>query len=188
LRLVSGAAQHWLNMRPGTSFLGERVLIVGSGVVGRWAASLLSDSELLPDHRVVGAVDDSARRRDAQIGGFRVLGTTSDIVRLVRKYEIGVIVFAISECEEADRKRILDQCDRTPARVIFLPDIVDSIQSKFTGSAENELPVKPQGELQKALAQLDLLLQDQRVSEAREYINSVRAEQIEVEATQFAAD
>jgi FlaA1/EpsC-like NDP-sugar epimerase len=131
LRLVSGAAQHWLNLRPATSFVGERTLIVGSGIVGRWAAALVGESELLPNYRVVGWVDDNVRRRDSQIGGYRVLGTTAEIGSLVRKYDIGVIVFAIMECGEHDRRRILDHCYQTPARVIILSEIVAGIQDAF---------------------------------------------------------
>ncbi len=131
LRLVSGAAQHWLNMRPGTSVVGERALIVGAGVVGRFAASLLKNEELLPAYRTVGGVDDNVRRRDAQIGGFRILGTTSDIPRLVKKYDVEVIVFAISAVEGEDRNRILNLCNQTKARVVIIPDIVDTIISSF---------------------------------------------------------
>jgi hypothetical protein len=180
LRLVSGAAQHWLNMRPGTGFVGERTLIVGAGVVGRFASSLLSNDELLPAYSVVGGVDDNARRRDAQIAGFRILGTTSDVISLVNKYNIEVIVFAISDCEEEDRRRILNICDQTSARVVILPDIVETIQTKFFDSRGDELPAKPQDELGNVFTKLDELLQEQRLAEAREYINAVQAEQIKV--------
>ncbi len=188
LRLVTGAAQHWLNIRPGTSLVGERVLIVGAGVVGRFAATLLSNKELLPTYFVVGGVDDNLRRRDAQIGGFRVLGGTSDIAHLVRKYEIDLIVFAITNLKKAEQKRILGCCDQTSARVIFLPDIVDVIQARFIGPGENGQPSNSHRGLQHAFIELDYLLREHRVAEARQYIKSFLGQQTETEATQIAAD
>ena len=177
LRLVSGAAQHWLNMRPATtSLIGERALIIGAGIVGRWAASLVGESDLLPTYRVVGWIDDNMRRRDAQIGGYRVLGTTSDIKDLVEKYAIGVIVFAIAECSEDDRRRILGRCYQTTARVIFLPDIVETIKGRFVKTANIKQCDQDQSELTKKdmLDQLDYLLTTDRIAEARKLIDAAR--------------
>ncbi len=188
LRLLTGIAQHWLNMRPGATLVGERVLIVGAGVVGRFAATLLNDRELLPVYTIVGVVDDNLRKGGSQIGDFRVLGTTADISTLVQKYDIGMIVFAISDLSDGDRERILASCNQTAARVVLIPDVVDALKSRFIGSEESEYsPVVPLSQLQGLLDEMDSLLQEQQVAQARERIDCLRSQISAAEVTQISA-
>jgi len=188
LRLLSGAAQHWLNMRPQTTFIGERVLIVGAGVVGRFVATLLNDSELLPVFTVVGVVDDNLRKGGAQIGAFRVLGTTPDISTLVKKYDISIIVFAISDLPDGDQKRILTSCNQSTARVVFFPDVVHTLKSKFLNTQELDCsPAMTSNQLQGLLDELDTLLQEQQIIQARERINCLRSQITQADVTQVPA-
>ncbi|NCF65083.1 MAG: hypothetical protein GWP61_03860 [Chloroflexi bacterium] len=188
LRLLSGAAQHWLNIRPQTTFIGERVLIVGAGVVGRFAATLLNDRELLPTFTVVGVVDDNLRKGGAQIGDLHVLGTTADISPLVQKYDINIIVFAISELPDRDQMRILAHCNQSAARVVFLPDIVHDLKSKFMNAQELDCPpAMPLNQLQGLLDEVDTLVQEEQIMQARERISFIRSQIAQADVTQITA-
>jgi Na+/phosphate symporter len=73
-----------------------------------------------------------------QIGDYCVLGTTEMIPEIVDKYRVDIIVFAITEQENSTWQRIMEACQNTDARIIFLPDVVQSIKSKFFNSPEHE--------------------------------------------------
>jgi FlaA1/EpsC-like NDP-sugar epimerase len=173
LRLVSGAARHWLSMRPSAALLGERVLIVGAGVVGRFATVMINEEDLLPAYAIVGMVDDDPQKNGMQIGGCRVLGTTEEIPEVVEKYDVNIIVFAITELPESDRLRILRTCRQTDTRVVFLPDIVHSIKSRFVPSIENQpAPSFLAKHFNDELQELNKLLEQGLVNEAQ---NKIRA-------------
>jgi lipopolysaccharide/colanic/teichoic acid biosynthesis glycosyltransferase len=173
LRLVSGAARHWLSMRPSAALLGERVLIIGAGVVGRFAAVMLNEEDLLPAYAIVGMVDDDPQKNGMQIGDCRVLGTTEKIPEVVEKFDVNIIVFGITELAEGDRERILRLCRQTNARLVFLPDIVHSIKSRFVPSFENQpAPSFMAKHFNDELQELNKLLEQGLVNEAQ---NKIRA-------------
>ncbi len=76
-------------------------------------------------------MDDDARKQDLRILGLKVLGSTTEIPRIVEKYHIGYIVFAISNINEANTRRILETCRQTPAKTIVIPDLVKVLEKSF---------------------------------------------------------
>jgi FlaA1/EpsC-like NDP-sugar epimerase len=128
-RLLTGLATRWVNLRGKVSILGERVLIVGAGECGQLAAWLLQKSQASPAYAVVGMVDDDPSKQRMNIDGHTVLGTTRDIPALAQKLDIGLILFAISRIDGNEQKRILDLCNQTTARVIIIPDLIQTLQN-----------------------------------------------------------
>jgi len=128
-RLLTGLATRWLSSRGKVSVLGERVLIVGAGECGQLAAWLLQKSNVSPAFAVVGMVDDDPSIQRLNIDGYTVLGVTQDIPILVKKMDIGLILYAISKIHENEQKRILELCHQTSARVIIIPDLIQTLQN-----------------------------------------------------------
>lgn len=164
---------------------GERVLIVGAGGVGRFATSLLNAEELMPAFAVVGMVDDDPRKKGLQLGDSRILGSTKDIETLVSKYDIDVIVFAIAEIDENEKSRILRLCRKTEARIVFLPDIVYTIKSRFQSSPRTKSNMTSLLlTYQEGLAEIDSLLQCGQISEAQDRIQSLQIDLVHVPTSQ----
>jgi diguanylate cyclase (GGDEF)-like protein len=131
-RLLTGFASYWVRMRgQSMTSLGERVLIVGAGEVARFAVWLLSNKNIAQAFTIIGMVDDNPRKVGAKIDGFPVIGTTNSIPDLVKKYDIGLILFAIADIQPAEQDRILSLCQVTPARITPIPDIIDSLRAHF---------------------------------------------------------
>ena len=132
-RLITGLATRWIELRGGgLGFVGEHVLIVGSGEVAQFAVWLLRNGNLAQAFSIVGMVDDNPRKVGTQIDGCNVIGTTQDIPALMDKYDVGLILFAISNITPAEQERILTICQSTPsARIILIPDIIDSLRAHF---------------------------------------------------------
>ena len=167
MRLLTGAAQHWLNLRPGARSFGERVLIIGTGDMGDFAASMLTKGELLPGFTVVGMVDDNPRMGGVQVGVCRLLGTTTDIPALVERHDVGLLVFAINQVSASDNIRIKTICDQTKARTIFLPDVVHTLKSKFHERQPVIDSALSLADTQRLLTDLDGLLEKKQVQQAR---------------------
>jgi lipopolysaccharide/colanic/teichoic acid biosynthesis glycosyltransferase len=128
-RLLRGLAYQWGNRRFSTQLARERVLIIGGGTAGQFVAWLLSSFHNPTFYNLVGFVDDDTYKQDTRIRGLEVLGTCSDIPALVVDYDIGILVFAIHNITPVERKRILDHCAGTPARVIMIPDIMGAMNA-----------------------------------------------------------
>lgn len=131
-RLLTAVARYWVRLR-GQSItpLGERVLIVGAGEIARFASWLLTNENLSQAFTIIGMVDDDPRKIGTKVDGYPVINTTSAIPDLVSKYDIGLILYAISDIQVEDQERILAICQNTPARIVPIPDIIDNLRAQF---------------------------------------------------------
>jgi FlaA1/EpsC-like NDP-sugar epimerase len=133
LRLVTGLATRWIALRRGRSDYGngERVLVVGAGAGSEFATWLLRRPDFRGLYTIKGIADDAPAKQGQKFDGVQVLGTTADIPGLVLRHDIGVIFYAISKISEADNRRILETCRRTGARLVLLPDMLETIHSQL---------------------------------------------------------
>ncbi len=129
-RLLTGFLSRWINLRKDGMTVRERVLIVGAGDAGQFAAWRLIHSQEEAHFRVVGFVDDDMFSRGERLKGVSILGNRKDIPDLVKKHDIGIIVFAIHNISALERRVILKACRGTGARVITWPDMLRLIRSQ----------------------------------------------------------
>lgn len=140
-RLITGAATRWVNWRGLGSATQERVLIVGGGETGCLAAWMLSQGRFASAYRVIGFVDDDLYKQDVRIHGVNVLGQRMQIPDLVKRYDVGMIVFAIHNISADERQQVLDICWGTPAKVMMFPDIPAAMTRLERGADPTSLPV-----------------------------------------------
>lgn len=127
-RLFTGLANRWLLLRGSKSAFAERVLIVGAGNLAEMTIWLLQRSAYSSIFGIIGMVDDDARKRNMETYGVRVLGPIVDIPALVKKYQIGLIFFAIANGSEQERERIIALCEETDAKIVVIPDLVKVLE------------------------------------------------------------
>jgi lipopolysaccharide/colanic/teichoic acid biosynthesis glycosyltransferase len=133
MRLVTLIANRWLSWRKQPGGFGERLLILGAGEGGQIVNWLLRRGKLRQAFHIVGMVDDDLTKHGMRIDGCRVLGGSSDLSDLVRKHDIGVILFAISNLQEDDRLSLLKLCQIPGVRLVFMSDILGMIQTQLAG-------------------------------------------------------
>lgn len=131
-RLITGLASRWLRLRGKAGKIGERILVVGAGQCGIIACLLIERSELNDMYYIIGIVDDNPNLQGMRVNGYPVLGTTNQIKTLVEKKNIGVIMFAISRINQRDKKRILEICNESGAKVVIIPDIIHNIEKQLS--------------------------------------------------------
>jgi lipopolysaccharide/colanic/teichoic acid biosynthesis glycosyltransferase len=141
LRLLTGLAARWVNLRRGGLAIGERVLVVGAGSGGEMATWLLRRADFGRLFSVHGYVDDDPSKQGMRYDGVPVLGTTADLPALVEREDIGLVVYAISKIAASDRDRIFSACHRVGAQLVIFADVLQSFQSHFSpinGKKPNE--------------------------------------------------
>jgi lipopolysaccharide/colanic/teichoic acid biosynthesis glycosyltransferase len=131
-RLLSGFSYRWVLARGAARAVGERVLVVGAGSNSQLVTWLFGRSEYARLFSIVGMVDDDPRMQDMYIDGYRVMGTTSDIPTLIRRYDIGLVLYTISNIAEEERQRILKVCYSTKVPVVPLPEVLTDLKARFT--------------------------------------------------------
>ena len=171
-RLVSELAARWLRLRGEARLARERVLIVGGGQAGQFAAWLISNDRSGSLFRVVGFVDDDLDKLGLRIQGRQVLGRRSDIPRLVQEHDIGLVIFAIHNIDALERKELLEICAATPARLVLMPDILGELHSTDGQEQSGAAAVQPPAfaDLERWLADLQRLLDESDLDGARRQV------------------
>lgn len=123
-RIFTGWVKRWLDLLGTRQNLRERVLIVGSGEAGQFAAWSLMNTENAVAFQVVGFVDDDLFKQQTRLRGVHVVGRRSEIPALVEYYDVGVIVYAIHNISEAETQEILAICKQTRAKTVVWPDVL----------------------------------------------------------------
>lgn len=91
-------------------------------------------------YKPVVIVDDDHNKVHCCIDSVPIAGTTNDIPKLVEKYDIGTILFAIPSCDRNEKKRILSICSETDCDVKVIPYVYELIEGqKLLGQAK---PIK----------------------------------------------
>lgn len=128
-RLITGAATRWLSLRGTQPLARERVVIVGGGETGQYAAWKLGHGYYADSFEIIGYVDDDLKKQGSRIRGLNVVGRISDLPGVVKAKDVGLVVFAIHNITRVERKRLLSLCESTSARVVVWPDIAAAIHA-----------------------------------------------------------
>lgn len=100
-----------------------RTLIVGAGETGSLAIGRMVSKDPQMLGYPVAAVDDNKAKRNLRIHGVRVMGTSEDILDIVKRLNIEQIVVAIPSASLEERKRIYGICTKTNCQLRTLPNV-----------------------------------------------------------------
>jgi lipopolysaccharide/colanic/teichoic acid biosynthesis glycosyltransferase len=136
-RLLTGLASRWITLRRSGYGAGERVLIVGAGEGGSFAAWLLRRSDFQRLYSVAGIVDDDPAKQGMRYEGLKVLGTAADIPELVKNLDIGVIFYAIAKISSVDSERIMAVCKKTNVHIVIISNLLKTLHDHLANGSEN---------------------------------------------------
>lgn len=106
----------------------KRMLIVGGGestVAILREISKYSANEYFP----VAIVDDDHEKIGRRIMGVKIEGSTDKIPEICKKFNVEVILFAITSISGSQRRRILDICAKTNLEVRIIPNMYEVMTS-----------------------------------------------------------
>jgi nucleoside-diphosphate-sugar epimerase len=105
----------------------RRVLLIGAGMIGANAAREMAND---PSVRMVGFLDDDARKHGSFIGGVKVLGSTSLLAEIVRTEKVDSVLICISPGARGSFNRLVALLDSLPVTSKFLPTISEILNAK----------------------------------------------------------
>jgi diguanylate cyclase (GGDEF)-like protein len=132
-RMITAVASRWLTWRQNVQGFGEKVIIVGGGEGYQVANWLLRRGELKYIFSVVGLVDDELPTiHGMRLDGGLVLGRTADLPDLVKKYDVGIILFATSQIATEVKDYVFQLCQTSNVRVAYIDNLLESIHQQLT--------------------------------------------------------
>ena len=117
-----------------------RALIVGAGETGLVVLRELRKSN---EVEVVGFIDDDPNKKGMSLHGKKVLGSRTDIARVVDKYRINQIVIAIPSASGNTIREVISLCQLPDVKVKIVP----GLQEIFSGETEIKLKDVEAGDL-----------------------------------------
>ena len=128
-RLLKIVVSRLVTISPSVIGAREKVLIIGSGMGGQFAARMMNYRQGAGAYHTIGYIDDDYYKKGQRIQGILVLGSRQDIPKLVERYDVGIIIFAIHNIDPKDRQEILDICYKTQSTVYILPDFLGALNN-----------------------------------------------------------
>jgi Undecaprenyl-phosphate glucose phosphotransferase len=105
-------------------YISQRSVIVGAGPMGERLADYIA-REFDLRTRVIGFIDDRKSRVPAMVGGLPVLGTTKDLVALVRDEQVDQVFVALPWSAEERLKSVLERLSMLPVHVRLAPELIN---------------------------------------------------------------
>jgi FlaA1/EpsC-like NDP-sugar epimerase len=128
-------AVRWAFERPTRGAMLERggheVLIVGAGNGGQQVASELRRNPGLRS-APVGFVDDDPRKQGMRVAGYKVLGTTADLSRVLDAVKPDEVIIAIPSAPGILRQRVVTACRDRAIPVRMLPTTFELLSGGAT--------------------------------------------------------
>jgi FlaA1/EpsC-like NDP-sugar epimerase len=106
------------------------VLLIGAGRAGLLAAKEIEARGDL-DLKIKGFVDDDrAKLGRSVVRGHKVLGSTSDLERLVSSLKIDHVIITIAHASRHQIHRIVKICEEIPVKVRIIPEMYEIIEGR----------------------------------------------------------
>jgi FlaA1/EpsC-like NDP-sugar epimerase len=131
----------WLKPASGPHASAKKVLIVGAGRAGEMLLREILGNYSL-NYTPIGFVDDDRKKRDMTIHGFRVMGNSRDIPRIVKKYDVTEVFLAIPTASGAAKRRIMLICKSAGIRSKTLPAVSELLSGATKVSLLREFQIE----------------------------------------------
>nr|WP_194191059.1 nucleoside-diphosphate sugar epimerase/dehydratase [Clostridium chrysemydis] len=136
----------------------KRILIIGAGSCGRIVIDEMIKNNQM-DMKPICIVDDDKNKIGKFFMGIKVVGSTKEITKVVEEFNIETVIIAISKISSSSKKRIIEECQKTKAKIKIIPGVYEIMDGKISISKIRDVDLK------------DLLGRDE-VKLDKEYISS----------------
>jgi FlaA1/EpsC-like NDP-sugar epimerase len=108
------------------------VLVLGAGNA---AAGLVRDLAMSPQWRVVGMLDDDAKKHGAAVAGVKIYGAIERVAEVASDLGVSQAVIAMPSATHQQRKRAMDLCAQADLQVMTVPALADIVSGRVSVSA-----------------------------------------------------
>lgn len=107
----------------------RRVLVVGAGRSGRLLAEIVSEI-WPPPFYLVGFIDDDQSKADQVINGYKILGSSADLLNLVEKLSISDLIFSISKDTHPGTFQNLLKAQEFGVQIKSMPAVYEEVKGR----------------------------------------------------------
>lgn len=118
----------------------ERVLLYGAGNAGQQLSRLVATDPDAP-YEIAGFIDDDPTKRNLHLGGYRVLGDRSDLVRLADDLDVRTIILSMPTATSQLVRDVSKITDREGLRLLVMPRTRDIVGGKVALSQLHQINV-----------------------------------------------
>jgi len=116
------------------------VLIIGAGEIGQALALKIKQNPGL-GYRVVGYLDDDAGKSGKRFNGFKVLGKTSVVKKVIRKSGAKEVIIASTKIPQEKVLDIITECEREMVEFKIVPGILEIMASRVDTDEVGGIPI-----------------------------------------------
>jgi len=98
-------------------------MLIGAGSAGGIIINEFAHKKEYSKSKIMCAIDDNPHLKGNFISGVKIIGGREMIPTAVKKYDISTIIFAIPNCDNEEKKKILNICQETGCEVKLIPSI-----------------------------------------------------------------
>lgn len=118
----------------------RRVLIFGAGETGKRLAKAMEKYPRM-GYSPVGFVDDGVDRVRGLLNPLPVLGTSRDIQKIVKRYHVDEVIFAVPSSRERRMSQLIDVCVKHGIPYKFVPNLQEVALQKVRSEDIDGIPV-----------------------------------------------
>jgi FlaA1/EpsC-like NDP-sugar epimerase len=107
----------------------KRIMIIGAGQAGALVIKEFNQHDDLKSKPAV-LIDDDPSKQGKNIAGVRVAGTSKDIEKVAKQYDIDEIIIAIPTITKKQLQQVYKECQKTDCKVKKVPGIYELINGK----------------------------------------------------------
>ncbi|MBR6509720.1 MAG: polysaccharide biosynthesis protein [Clostridia bacterium] len=116
-RKLSNKNQGQISLEPGN------VMLIGAGSAGETVIKEFARRKGYQKSKIKCVIDDNLSLKGNYISGVKVVGDRNSIISYAEKYDIKTIIFAIPNCPQAERTKILNICQKTDCDLKIVPSV-----------------------------------------------------------------
>ncbi|MGQ3684862.1 MAG: sugar transferase [Candidatus Loosdrechtia sp.] len=108
----------------------RNTLIIGAGLMGRFILQEIRKSKKTGLH-IIGFIDDDTTKKDTLVDGIPVIGNRHTLNTIVHKYNINLIIVAITHSKHTDLLKELIKCSWNGIDVTDVPTLYEQLNGKI---------------------------------------------------------
>lgn len=117
----------------------SRTLIVGAGEAGKKVGKQMSARD--SDYLLLGFVDDDPAKQHQAIDGIPVLGSTRELLKIIKDQDIEEVFLAIPSLPHSKLLNLIVQCEGSGVEFKLVSNILEVITSQVKIDEVDEVPV-----------------------------------------------
>lgn len=111
----------------------DRIMVIGAGAAGQVIIKELLTNKHI-NKQVCCVIDDNPNKVGRDLEGIPIVGNRYDIHRMIEKYKINYIIYAIPAADAQTRKEILSICKDTNCKLQALPGVYQLVNGEVSVS------------------------------------------------------